>query len=63
MPKVKILLSIPVTGQAQHLAPGTIHEEIAAPKKFAKSTIAGVWVMGTEEPVKLVRGEYERVNE
>jgi hypothetical protein len=63
LPKVKIKLAIPVEGQKEHLAIGTVHEVIDAPKEHRNSKIPGIWVMGTAEPVKLLSAEYDFVNE
>ena len=47
--------------QFANLTPGNIHETVAPPSGEMRA--GGVWVQGIGEPVKLLLGEYERIND
>ena len=44
-----------------NLTPNSIHDIIAPPNSY-KNDHTGVWVMGIGEPVKLVTGEFSKVD-
>ena len=57
--QIKITTGIHATGrQFANLIPGTVHDVVATPKDDS-GRLAGVWVMGVGEPVKVLVGEYE----
>ena len=47
--------------QFANLTPGSVHDVIPAPPGYENS--GGVWVEGVGEPVKLLDGEYMRVED
>jgi hypothetical protein len=63
-PKAKKVKKIRITncraaGQVfANLTPGSVHDVVDAPKG-QPNNLAGVWVMGVGEPVKVLVGEYE----
>jgi len=43
----------------KNLIEGSIHEVVETPERYVgNETVAGVWVMGVTEPVKVLRNEY-----
>jgi hypothetical protein len=46
----------------ENLTPGSEHNVINPPSPY-KNDKRGVWVMGIGEPVKLLNGEYETIQE
>jgi len=57
MKKIKIVKVNAVGENFSSLIPNSEHETVSAPEKFQH--LSGVWVMGTNEPVRLLPGEYK----
>lgn len=58
---IKVIECIAYGPQFANLTPGSIHETVAPPSGEMRA--GGVWVQGIGEPVKLLLGEYERIND
>ena len=41
-----------------NLTPGSIHDVVETPEEYKNSKMAGVWVMGVGEPVKVLPQEF-----
>jgi hypothetical protein len=54
--KVKIRKVNGFSPEFSNLVEGSIHETLEPPKRFRK--LSGVWVMGVNEPIRLLPGEY-----
>lgn len=57
-PKIKVLFCTAFNPEFKNIIKNSIHQTIAPPikKRHLKD---GVWVMGINEPVRLLLGEYE----
>ena len=59
--KVKVIRCTANGKAFSNLLPDTIHEVVTPPNGY-KNDHTGVWVMGVEEPVKLLTGEFVPVS-
>ena len=57
MERIKVIKCNAVGENFLNLTPGSEHETVPAPEKYGH--LSGVWVMGLNEPVRLLKGEYK----
>ena len=57
MERIKIIKVNAVGENFSNLTPGSEHNTVQAPEKY--QDLPGVWVMGVNEPVRLLKGEYK----
>lgn len=60
--KVKVTYCTAMGKQFENLTPGSEHEVVTTPDGY-KNDHTGVWVMGVGEPVKLLTGEFVKIND
>ena len=59
--KIRVIRCTAVGAQFKNLTPNSIHNVIDVPA--GKSSTRGVWVMGVDEPVMLLYGEFNFIDE